>query len=133
MSKLNPDNTPETTATEQWTTMPLSAIRPGKHNPRRHADRIEEIAVSIENDGLFHNLLVAPVKGRSTYETLDGGRRYDALKLLQKRGALPQGWTDWEAVPVVIRIDASALDRKRLGVVANVQREDLHPLDEADA
>ena len=54
MSKLNPDNTPETTATEQWTTMPLSAIRPGKHNPRRHADRIEEIAVSIENDGLFH-------------------------------------------------------------------------------
>ena len=127
-------STPETElATDLITTLPLSVLRPSKINPRRHLSAIESLAASIEADGLLHNLLVVAGKGRNTYDVLDGCRRLPALKLLQKRGKLPKGWTDWQQVPVAIRANLSEADRRRLGIVANVQREQLHPLDEADA
>ena len=127
-------STPETElATDLIATLPLSVLRPSKINPRRHLSAIESLAASIEADGLLHNLLVVAGKGRNTYDVLDGCRRLPALKLLQKRGKLPKGWTDWQQVPVAIRANLSEADRRRLGIVANVQREQLHPLDEADA
>lgn len=114
------------------TTLPLAVLRTGKWNPRRDLPQIESLAGNIEADGLLHNLVVTPGKG-STYDVLDGRRRHAALKRLQKAGKLPAGWTTWDNVPVAVRVNLTDADRKRLGVVANVQREQLHPLDEADA
>jgi ParB family transcriptional regulator, chromosome partitioning protein len=72
-------------------TVSLSALEPGRGNPRKAIDRrsIEGLAASIRNDGLLQNLVVSPVKGKGQhYRIVSGERRFRALKLLQQRGEL---------------------------------------------
>jgi ParB family chromosome partitioning protein len=112
--------------------LPLSSILPPEGNPRTAIDPagIESLAASIQADGLLQNLVVVPLKGRKPrYRLISGERRYQALKLLEERGALPKDY----AVPVDIRSGLSADDRLRLATVENVQRENLTPLEEASA
>lgn len=115
-------------------TIPLSAIEPSKANPRTAFDAsgIAGLAASIQTDGLLQNLVVAPMKGKgkqNRYRIISGERRYRALQLLIKQGHLQDG----HAVPVEIRRGLSRDDTLRLATVENLQRENLPPLDEADA
>ena len=53
---------------------------------------IEGLAASIRTDGLLHNLVVSPVKGKGKsqcYQIVSRTRRFHALKLLEDRGELP--------------------------------------------
>ena len=112
--------------------LPLSSILPPEGNPRTAIDPagIESLAASIQADGLLQNLVVLQLKGRKPrYRLISGERRYQALKLLEERGALPEDY----AVPVDIRSGLSADDGLRLATVENVQRENLTPLEEASA
>ena len=112
--------------------LPLSSILPPEGNPRTAIDPagIESLAASIQADGLLQNLVVLQLKGRKPrYRLISGERRYQALKLLEERGALPEDY----AVPVDIRSGLSTDDRLRLATVENVQRENLTPLEEASA
>jgi len=112
--------------------LPLSSILPPEGNPRTAIDPagIESLAASIQADGLLQNLVVLQLKGKKPrYRLISGERRYQALKLLEERGALPEDY----AVPVDIRSGLSADDRLRLATVENVQRENLTPLEEASA
>ena len=68
----------------------LSALEASAANPRRKIDRktIEGLAASIRTDGLLHNLVVSPVKGKGKsqrYQIVSGARRFHALKLLEDR------------------------------------------------
>jgi len=72
----------------------LSALEASAANPRRKIDRktIEGLAASIRTDGLLHNLVVSPVKGKGKsqcYQIVSRTRRFHALKLLEDRGELP--------------------------------------------
>src|SRR6516162_5061903 len=112
--------------------IPLSAILPPQANPRSAIDPagIESLAASIQADGLLQNLVVTPVKGKKTrYRIISGERRYQALKLLEERGTLTK---DYE-VPADIRLHLSEHDTLRLATVENLLRENLPPLDEAQA
>ena len=112
------------------TTVPLSALRPAKDNPRRSfsKEQIAGLARSIRADGVLQNLIVRP-EGDGAYRITTGKRRYLALQLLKKEGAID----DEYAVPVTIRDDLADSDALRIATVENVQREQLHPMDEAEA
>lgn len=108
----------------------LSQLVPSKANPRKlfDASGIEGLAQSIRTDGLLQNLVVAPAKGKR-FAIISGERRYRALKLLDERGQLPDGFT----VPVEIRARLTKAERLRIAAVENLQRADLTPLEQTAA
>jgi ParB/RepB/Spo0J family partition protein len=112
----------------------LSILEAAAANPRRKIDRkaIEGLAASIKTDGVLHNLVVSPEKGKGRkerYQIASGSRRFEALRLLQQRGELPDDFT----VAVEIRDDLSKDDTLRIATVENLQRQNLTPLEEAGA
>lgn len=102
--------------------IPIGSIRPSPYQPRRAfpQDSIQELAESIRQHGLLTPLLVRRVDAEQ-YELIAGERRLRALTLLGRDSA--------EAVVL------SAYDRDcaLLALVENLQRENLHYLDEAEA
>ena len=112
------------------TTVPLGALLAPKGNPRRTLDNAEvrSLARSIAVDGVLQNLIVRP-EGEENYRVVSGKRRYLALKLLKKQGTIDETYQ----VPVEIKDELSDDDAFRLATIENVQREQLHPLDEAEA
>ena len=112
----------------------LSALEASAANPRRKIDRktIEGLAASIRTDGLLHNLVVSPVKGKGKsqrFQIVSGARRFHALKLLEDRGELPEDFT----VAVEVRDDLSKDQTLRIATVENLQRQNMTPLEEAAA
>jgi len=102
--------------------LPIEHIRVADHQPRLRFDqeRIDALAASIESDGLLQPIVVRRV-GQSTFTIIAGERRYRASKQL--------GLT---FVPVIIR-DATEAEAFELALIENVQREDLNPMEEAEA
>jgi ParB family chromosome partitioning protein len=101
--------------------LPVETLVPNPQQPRRHFDAqaIEELAASIRASGVLQPLVVRP-RG-SQYEILVGERRWRAAQ----QAGLAQ-------VPAIVReaTDAEALE---LALVENLLREDLNPLEAADA
>jgi ParB family transcriptional regulator, chromosome partitioning protein len=114
----------------QLTTIPLAALRSPKGNPRRTLDtaQIASLARSIHADGVLQNLVVRP-EGDDGFRVISGKRRYLALQLLKKEGTIDGSYP----VPVEIKEDLSDTDALRIATVENVQREQLNPMDEAEA
>ena len=103
--------------------VPLAALRAPKTNPRRYFDqaRFDELKKSVQDHGVLVPLLVRPFDGqRETFEVVAGSRR---LKAAQE--------AKLTEVPVRIRplTDVQVLE---IQVIENLQREDVHPLDEAE-
>jgi ParB family chromosome partitioning protein len=104
--------------------VPIEQLHPNADQPRRRfADEaLEELSESIRTNGVLQPILVRHHPARAgEYEIVAGERRWRAAQ----RAQLHQ-------VPVVIRDidDGQALE---LALVENLQREDLSPLEEADA
>lgn len=109
--------------------VPLGQLRESKTNPRRHFDAkgLQELAESIRRQGVLSPLLVRElsegVAGTRTeppaYEVVCGARRYRAARL---------AGVSEVPVRVVVLSDDQVLE---LQVVENLQREDVHPMDEA--
>jgi ParB family transcriptional regulator, chromosome partitioning protein len=103
--------------------IPLAKIRESKTNPRRFFDgaKLAELADNIRQYGVLQPILLRPLpEGEAdTYELVAGTRRYRASKLAKR-----------DSIPATVRelTDAQALE---LQVIENVQRVDVHPLDEA--
>ncbi|NKB59024.1 MAG: ParB/RepB/Spo0J family partition protein [Alphaproteobacteria bacterium] len=113
-------------------TLPLSKLRSSDNNPRKSFDpvTIEGLSQSIKTDGLLQNLVVAkPENRKRTYTIISGERRYRALCLLVESGNLQKD----VPVPVVIRRSLSEGNAHRIATIENIQREDLPPLEEAEA
>lgn len=103
-------------------TLPLEQIEPARHQPRTDFDeeRIRTLAASIEADGLLQPIVVRQ-EGADRYSIIAGERRYRA----SRQAGLA-------TVPVVIR-DVTDAEAYELALIENVQREDLGPLEEAEA
>jgi len=99
----------------------IDLIRPNRFQPRTafSEDDMQELAESIKNQGVLQPLLVR--HDESGYELIAGERRLRAAK----RAGLTQ-------VPVVIRRvgDGKLLE---MSLVENIQRENLNPIEEAEA
>lgn len=104
-------------------TMPIEWIQPGAYQPRRHFDEaaLQDLALSIKERGLIQPILVRSIKGeKNSYEILAGERRWRAAQI----AALHE-------VPVLIR-ETSDREAMEIGLIENVQRQDLSPLEEAE-
>ncbi len=101
--------------------LPLSKIRLPQAQPRRYFDpqAMQSLVESIKQHGILSPLLVRP-KGQDLYELVAGERRY--------RAAVSAGLDE---VPVVIR-ELTDEDALQLGLLENLQREDLNPLEETE-
>ena len=98
----------------------LDDIRPSHEQMRRRfpADSLRELADSIREHGVLQPVLVRPtVDG---YQLIAGERRW--------RAARQAGLT---RIPAVVREDAADAESLLLGLVENLQREDLDPIEEA--
>src|SRR5216683_7191081 len=82
------------------TTVPLSSLLAPKGNPRRTLDNAEvrTLARSIAVDGVLQNLIVRR-EGDEAFRVISGKRRFLALKLLKKQGAIDETYQ----VPVEIK------------------------------
>lgn len=107
---------------EKVVEIPLSELRPNPYQPRKTFEEasLQELASSISHSGVFQPIIVrkSAVKG---YEIIAGERRFRASKLAGK-----------ETIPAIIReFDEEAM--MQIAVLENLQREDLTPLEEAEA
>ena len=102
--------------------LPLDAIRPNPHQPRRDFpdEALAELAASIREHGILQPLVVSP-NGDGQYLLVVGERRW--------RAAQRAGLT---TVPVVVK-DLTPQQVLELALVENLQRQDLNPLEEAEA
>src|SRR5262245_10436702 len=100
----------------------VAEIRPNPDQPRRHFDEgaLESLAQSIRARGLLQPLVVRRAGGGG-YELIAGERR---LRAAQRAGL--------ETVPVVVR-EAGPQERLEIALIENLQRENLTPLEEAEA
>lgn len=100
---------------------PIEEIRPNHKQPRKTFPdaKIEELAASIREKGIIQPLVVRRVEDH--YQIIAGERRWRAA---QRAGLLD--------VPVVIK-DVSEDFALEMALIENIQREDLNPIEEADA
>lgn len=100
--------------------LPISAIRPGRYQPRTRMDdaALAELADSVRARGVLQPIVVRPLPG-GEHEILAGERRWRAARL-----------AGLERIPAVVR---SVPDEVALGIglIENIQREDLSPIEEA--
>jgi ParB family transcriptional regulator, chromosome partitioning protein len=105
--------------------IPLAEIEPSPRNTRRRADAagLKALAESVRRQGVLQPILVREIKatgGGAKYQVVAGERR---LRAAREAGL--------KAIPAQVRLmdEAEALGAQ---IVENLQREDVHPLDEAD-
>ena len=105
----------------ELTEVGLDALRPGRYQPRRDmdAEALESLAQSIRSQGVVQPLVVRDTG--DGYEIVAGERRWRAARL-----------AGLETVPAVVRAlpDETAM---AVALIENIQREDLNPLEEAEA
>jgi len=104
----------------EYRDLPLESLVESPLNPRRSFDQdaLAELSESIRTQGILSPLLVRPL-GEHTYEIVAGARRYRAA---QRAGL------DYAPVRIVDLTEAQALETS---IVENLQRRDVHPLEEA--
>lgn len=103
--------------------MPITALHPNPNQPRRHFDdaALRELADSIKSQGIIQPLLVRPLGGENTYQIVAGERRWRAAQL-----------AGLKEVPVYVR-QLSDKEVMAAALIENLQREDLNPIEEAEA
>ena len=109
---------------EETRKLALAQLVPGKHQPRKFFDNaaLAELAASIRNQGVIQPLLVRQLPGMpQRYEIVAGERRWRAAK--------QAGLTE---VPVIVT-EYTDKEAMTVALVENLQREDLNPLEEAEA
>ena len=99
----------------------IEEIRPNRSQPRKHFDesKLQELADSIKEKGILEPLLVRKVA--EGYELIVGERRWRAA---QK--------ADFKEVPILVK-EADDREALELSLIENLQREDLNPIEEAEA
>lgn len=107
---------------QQLHTLPIEYLQRGKYQPRKdiNPEKLQELADSIRAQGVIQPVVVRKIDS-DKYEIVAGERRWRAAQL-----------AGLQQIPVVIKeID----DRAAMAValIENIQREDLNPLEEAEA
>lgn len=102
--------------------IPLEAIEPNPHQPRRQFDpqALDELAHSIREHGILQPILVRMLPG-GKYQLVAGERRLRAAKLA--------GLT---TIPGLAK-ELSDRQMAEIALIENLQREDLNPIEEAEA
>ncbi len=116
------NNQQENNPANGLTLMPIEFIRPGAFQPRHYfnEDALNDLAQSIKEHGVLQPLLIRPITDEvDQFEIIAGERRWRAAQKAQLH-----------EVPVIIQefSDTAALE---IGLIENLQREDLNAIEEA--
>ncbi|QRP63856.1 ParB/RepB/Spo0J family partition protein [Rhodanobacter sp. FDAARGOS 1247] len=117
------DATPSMLAQEgELRMLPIQQVQPGKYQPRRHwnDEALDELAASIKAQGLIQPVVVREL-GKHSYELIAGERRWRAAQRAQM-----------SEIPALIK-QVSEAAVPAMALIENIQRQDLTPLEEADA
>lgn len=105
---------------QEYRDLPVAQLLESPTNPRKRfsEETLKELAASFQSQGVLQPLVVRPT-AEGNYEVIAGARRLRAARL-----------ASLESVPVrvVALSDAAAIEAQ---VVENLQREEIHPLEEA--
>jgi ParB family chromosome partitioning protein len=109
-------------AAPEVTSLPVDLIARGRYQPRRELDpeSLRELAESITAQGVIQPIVVRPIRA-GRYEIIAGERRWRA----SQQAGLAE-------IPVVVR-DVDEQSALAIALIENIQRDDLNPLEEADA
>lgn len=102
----------------------LADIQPSTYNPRRKRfdeAALAELAANIRQQGVLQPIGVRPVADTGRFEIIFGERRYRA-SLMAEQAEIP-----------AIVLDASDEEAQEMAVTENLQREDVSPMEEANA
>lgn len=99
----------------------INSVEPNREQPRKNFDEdaLQELSESIKQFGLLQPILVQDRK--TYYEIIAGERRWRASKM-----------AGLKKVPVIIR-NYSEQEIVEISLIENIQREDLNPIEEAQA
>ena len=99
----------------------VEVIKPNGFQPRTRfsPEELNQLSDSIRTQGVLQPLLVRPIQGG--YELVAGERRLRAAKM-----------AGLDRVPVVIK-EATDAEMLEMSIVENIQRENLNPIEEAEA
>ena len=100
--------------------LPVDAIRRGRHQPRRIVEEsaLEELADSVRARGIVQPIVVRSATA-GTYEIVAGERRWRAARM-----------AGMDEVPAVVR-ECSDQEAAAIALIENIQREDLNAIEEA--
>jgi ParB family chromosome partitioning protein len=104
--------------------LPVEWIQPGQYQPRRdiQPEALEELAASIKSQGLMQPVVIRPLTGsEQRFELIAGERRWRACQL-----------AGLDTIPALIRL-VSDETTIAMALIENIQREDLNPMEEANA
>lgn len=103
------------------TTIAVAEIRPNPDQPRRHFsdDKLNELAASIAKHGVIQPIVVRPYK--DGYQIVAGERRWRAAQRVQLHD-----------LPAIVR-DFDDAETLEIALLENIQRQDLNPIEEAEA
>ncbi len=121
LDALIPDIGPFEERAKEYFECDINLIRPNRYQPRSRFSKTElnELSRSIKNQGIIQPLLVR--KDENGYEIVAGERRLRAARI-----------AGLSHVPVIVKTVTDA-DLLETSIVENVQREDLNPMEEAEA
>jgi ParB family chromosome partitioning protein len=121
LSALLPSAAAPAPVARAFTSVAISEVSPEREQPRRYWDtaRIDELSASIKQRGVIQPILVRRVP--DGYRIVAGERRW--------RAAQQAGLTE---IPVIVK-DVSESEAFEIALVENIQREDLNPIEEAEA
>ena len=119
---LGPDTPAEGNAASNLQVIALKQLVAGQYQPRTRMDEgaLQELAASIRVHGIMQPIVVRAVGG-GKHEIIAGERRFRAAAI-----------AGLDEVPVIIK-QVSDQDALQLALIENIQREDLNPLEEAQA
>ena len=102
---------------------PIDAIEANPDQPRKDINdtALAQLSASILEKGVLLPLVVCEHGGEGRYQIIAGERRWRAAKM-----------AGLDEVPVLVK-DVTPLDRFELALIENIQRQDLNPLEEAQA
>ena len=114
--------------TKSLNELPIEEVGPGPFQPRKKIDeqQLSELSASIEAQGVLQPIVVREraVQDSQTgirYEIIAGERRWRAAQL-----------ANLETIPAVVKT-VSDIDAVAIALIENIQRENLNPLEEANA
>lgn len=101
--------------------IPIENIRPDQNQPRKRLGDLSGLVESIRENGIIQPIIVTE-DGKDRYVIVAGERRYTAAKEIGLK-----------TIPAIVRAFEEEKARKALQLIENIQRQELEPLDEANA
>ncbi len=120
-SRISVGDEPAERENEMVRMVRISMVEPDRNQPRKNFDKekLQELADSIKTKGLLEPIIVQDKGGH--YEIIAGERRWRACRL-----------AELTEIPVIVK-EYDDLEKVEISLIENIQREDLNPIEEANA